>query len=101
MKLPAITPGPWDCTGCLFPDDFMGGVYYRLQGDGMDARVANAKAIAAVPKLLEAGAGAIDAIGRLSGIISTDQMDALMQSYGKLRAALRLAGATEETSREG
>lgn len=48
------TPGPWDCTGCLFPDDDMGGVYYRLQADGMDARAANARLIAAAPELLEA-----------------------------------------------
>lgn len=47
------TPPPWDCTGCLFPDDGMGGVYYRLQADGMDARAANARLIAAAPELLE------------------------------------------------
>lgn len=49
-----FTPAPWDCTGCLFPDDDLGGVYYRVQADGMDARGANARLIAAAPELYEA-----------------------------------------------
>ena len=48
------TPGPWDCTGCMFPDDDMGGVYYRVQADGIVASGANARLIAAAPDLLEA-----------------------------------------------
>ena len=48
------TPGPWDCTGCLFPDDSLGGVYYRLHAEGMDARQANARLIAAAPTLATA-----------------------------------------------
>lgn len=46
------TPGPWDCTGAKFPDDDMGGVYYRIEADGMDMRAANARLIAAAPDLL-------------------------------------------------
>ena len=48
------TPGPWDVTGCKFPDDDMGGVYYRVQAEGIDASAANARLIAAAPELLEA-----------------------------------------------
>jgi len=46
------TPAPWDCTGCMFPDDDMGGVYYRVQADGIDASAANARLIAAAPEML-------------------------------------------------
>jgi hypothetical protein len=58
-----FTPGPWDCTGCLFPDDGMGGVYYRIQAEGIDARAANARLIATAPELLSALEDILDYTG--------------------------------------
>ena len=46
------TPAPWDVTSCMSPDDGTGGVYYRVRAEGIDASVANARLIAAAPKLL-------------------------------------------------
>jgi len=48
-----FTPAPWDCTGCMFPDDDMGGVYYRIQADGITASAANSRLIALAPEMYE------------------------------------------------
>lgn len=56
------TRGPWLCTGAKFPDDDIGGVYYRIEAAGIDMRAANARLIAAAPDLLKAGDGARQAL---------------------------------------
>jgi hypothetical protein len=76
----SFTPGPWDVTGCTFPDDDFGGVYYRVVAEGMVASGANARLVSAAPDLVNAACGALEHMEW-----STPQG---REAYDALRAAL-------------
>lgn len=63
------TPGPWGCTGYTFPDDGEGGIYFRVKAENIDARYANARLIAAAPRLLAENAELRAEVERLRGAL--------------------------------
>jgi CO/xanthine dehydrogenase FAD-binding subunit len=88
----AFTPGPWDCTGCQFPDDNLGGVYYRVQAEGMDAQGANARLIASAPELYEA-------LERLAAQYARIATDVLGSSEEELKLHLKFVDAALRKAR--
>ena len=105
MKLPNITPGPWtvDEYGIDAPSGSVlsavdGHVYDEYDSDSasIDISEANAKAIAAVPAMLEALNEARQFVNLCTIDADYEVQDEARTALGNLDAALRLAGATDD-----
>ena len=83
-KIAGHTKGPWDCTGCMFPEDDMGGVYYRIQAEAISANAANAALIAAAPTLVAEVERLRDREAQLAKAVKTARHTFLW--YGNLHA---------------
>lgn len=91
MTAPQITPGPWDVDGFTIKQDgvtvAMAWPDRRVSSDDSLARMhANAKAIAAVPAMVEAGSAFLTAWN------ADNSSDDTIRAAVKLAEALQLAG---------
>lgn len=104
LKLPKITEGPWNVAPWSKEFDGYGdpgkcGVDSPTVAVAITNGLPDARAIAAVPALLEALLEVVEwneASVRRGGKLSAGQVLGRASAFGNARAALLLAGATEE-----